>query len=270
MKMEYREDPDLLPVLESASADELSVLVDVITDGGEGRLALDKEQCTTLWQARQRGSYKQQDLVSLAGAFQGFGGNTVANILRGGKGVAYREVLCDVADHFKAKYESKQDCATIEAAVLMKTLEQSLQGMGDGDRRRVFDELGVHGQGYGPAAIAALIAAVRMGGPQVYKLAAMVSPAAIHFLTGRAVPFLAAATAMRGTAALAGPIGIALTGLWTVFDLASPAYRVTVPCVLQVAYLRQKAMLRTCPACQNLQLVSARYCSDCGHKFEAA
>ena len=37
---------------------------------------------------------------------------------------------------------------------------------------------------------------------------------------------------------LTGPIGWVITGLWTAIDLAGPAYRVTIPAVIQVAYLR--------------------------------
>lgn len=37
-----------------------------------------------------------------------------------------------------------------------------------------------------------------------------------------------------------GPIGWALTGTWTAFDLAGPAKRVTVPAVIQIAVLRKK------------------------------
>lgn len=37
----------------------------------------------------------------------------------------------------------------------------------------------------------------------------------------------------------AGPIGWVLSGLWTAFDIAGPAYRVTVPCTITIAYLRK-------------------------------
>ena len=31
-----------------------------------------------------------------------------------------------------------------------------------------------------------------------------------------------------------------ITGIWTAIDIAGPAYRVTIPCVLQLAMLRHK------------------------------
>ena len=42
----------------------------------------------------------------------------------------------------------------------------------------------------------------------------------------------------RLLALLAGPIGLALTGLWALADIAGPAYRVTIPCVILIAYMR--------------------------------
>jgi len=44
----------------------------------------------------------------------------------------------------------------------------------------------------------------------------------------------------RTMAILTGPIGWVITGLWTAVDIAGPAYRVTIPAVIQVAALRQK------------------------------
>ena len=41
---------------------------------------------------------------------------------------------------------------------------------------------------------------------------------------------------------LTGPIGWAITGLWTAIDIAGTAYRVTIPAVIQVAALRQKVL----------------------------
>jgi uncharacterized protein YaaW (UPF0174 family) len=36
----------------------------------------------------------------------------------------------------------------------------------------------------------------------------------------------------------AGPIGWVLSGLWTLYDFAGPAYRVMIPCTITIAYLR--------------------------------
>ena len=39
---------------------------------------------------------------------------------------------------------------------------------------------------------------------------------------------------------LIGPIGWAITSIWTIIDIAGPAYRVTIPACIQIAYMRNK------------------------------
>ena len=46
------------------------------------------------------------------------------------------------------------------------------------------------------------------------------------------------ATITRTLSILTGPLGWTITGLWTAIDIASPAYRVTIPAVFQIIYLR--------------------------------
>ena len=59
---------------------------------------------------------------------------------------------------------------------------------------------------------------------------------------GRGLSLGANAAITRGLGVALGPVGLALTAAWTAYDLAGPAYRVTVPSVLYVAALRlQKA-----------------------------
>ena len=43
---------------------------------------------------------------------------------------------------------------------------------------------------------------------------------------------------------LTGPIGWSITAAWTLFDIAGTAYRVTIPAVIEVAYLRKLSQNR--------------------------
>ena len=98
--------------------------------------------------------------------------------------------------------------------------------------------------------MAALQVAIKASGFGSYKLAAVVANAVAKALLGRGLAFGATAGMMRTISVFAGPIGWAITAIWTAFDLGSPAYRVTVPCVIQIAYMRQKAAYRSCPTCK--------------------
>ena len=43
----------------------------------------------------------------------------------------------------------------------------------------------------------------------------------------------------KGLSVLVGPIGMILTALWTVYDIAGPAYRVIIPCTILIAAYRK-------------------------------
>ncbi|MHA6897190.1 zinc-ribbon domain-containing protein [Ralstonia pseudosolanacearum] len=73
---------------------------------------------------------------------------------------------------------------------------------------------------------------------------------------------------MRGVGALLGPIGLVVTGFWTLAEMANPAYRVTVPCVIQIAYMRQKPLSRFCSECHAPNSLEAKFCAQCGHKLD--
>jgi hypothetical protein len=65
----------------------------------------------------------------------------------------------------------------------------------------------------------------------------------------------------------AGPVGWAATILWTLVDIAGPAYRVTIPCILHVAYIRQKSLVIACPSCGEINPKSGNFCQSCGAKI---
>jgi len=72
---------------------------------------------------------------------------------------------------------------------------------------------------------------------------------------------------MRGIGIALGPIGWAITAVWTFADLSSPAYRVTVPAVIQIAYMRNKIIAQksfaACPNCESVIDRSAKFCPNC-------
>jgi len=70
----------------------------------------------------------------------------------------------------------------------------------------------------------------------------MIVNAFMNTLLGRSLSLSGNLALTRTLAVLTGPIGWSITGLWTTIDAAGPAYRVTIPAVIQVAVLRQKCL----------------------------
>ena len=234
-----------MSVLESASNEDLAILIDIITDSGKGRISLDSDAKDALLDAKIATTIDLAAKVAIAEEIQKFGGNTLINLCRGGKGVLYRESVLDVADRIGADYNDKQDIAQIEGAILLKIVEKSLEKISEAEKMKFFDQFGVRYEGAGPVAMAALIGVISVSGLAFYKMAATVAQGTAKTLLGKGLTLAATGSLMRGISIFAGPIGWAITGIWAAFDLTSPAYRVTVPCVIQLAYMRQKKIFHT-------------------------
>lgn len=73
-----------------------------------------------------------------------------------------------------------------------------------------------------------------------YKISVIVANAVARTLLGRGICVAGNAALTRAIAVFAGPVGLALNALWLAIDIAGPAYRVTVPAVIQIAYIRAK------------------------------
>jgi uncharacterized protein YaaW (UPF0174 family) len=263
----YREDNELMNVLQYASNNDVGLLIDIITDNGKGRMSLDDEVMKSLISAKNHVPYPSKLII--AAEIQKFGGNSLVSIFRGGRGVLYKEIACDVASHVGANFNDNQDVAQIESSILLKIIEKSLDKMSEDEKKEFFDQFGVTYAGIGPVAMAAMIGVVRVSGFASYKMATIVAQATAKALLGKGLTFAATGGLMRGISVFTGPIGWAITGIWTAFDLASPAYRITVPCVIQLAYMRQKALIRECPSCGAIVANDMKYCSECGQKMSS-
>lgn len=292
MTNNFSKHPDNLSLL-LAQADiaDLDILVDYITDSGKGRISLNDDVCERLVKCKERGAYTELDRNLIRKELLEFGGNTLTNVYRDVRSsiavgslldrilpdvdtaITYDEVVKDVASHLNVPFSNDDDILIVEDGLLRKILRNSFEKMSAEERAAILKELNVTDLSMlGPAAGAALIAAGRMGGFTTYKLALIVANAVSKALLGRGLPLAVNATVARTVGVLLGPIGWAVTGLWTLADMASPAYRVTVPCVIHIAYMRQKTIMEAntiaCSACGARNELKARFCSDCGQALQ--
>jgi uncharacterized protein YaaW (UPF0174 family) len=264
----YHYDADLVQVLQNGSKDDIAILIDLMTDNGKGRISLDSDVCKSLTAAKKGSRISNDVQMTIMEELQRFGGNSILNIFRGGKGVPYHEIVCDVADHLKANYKKDQEVSIIESAILMQVIKKSMEKMSEEEKRQFFQKFGVkYDVGLGAAAMASLQIAVAAGGFASYQLSLMAANAVARAVIGRGLALGTNSALTRGISIFAGPIGWALTAIWTAYDLASPAYRVTVPCVVQIAYMRQKEQMQECPKCHSQIVGNLKFCGECGHKL---
>jgi uncharacterized protein YaaW (UPF0174 family) len=262
-----REDHDLIELLTSASVEDLGILVDYITNCGKGRISLDNEVMSKLIAAKATKSFSDADRQLIASEIQLFGGNTLVNLMRRGKGVLYREILDDVADHLKVERHKSDSAVAVEKGILMCVAARAWERMSSSEKNELAMSLGIGNLGPGAAALAAVLAAIQSAGVASYRFAAFAAQSIANQVLGRGVAFGAAFAPVQRSGAMLGPIGLAITGVWTIADMASPAYRVTVPCVIQLAYMRQKQQSRACAKCLTANHAKAKFCSQCGEKL---
>ena len=238
--MAYRYDPELAFLGQCASKD-LDDLVYCVTRDKDGDLRLTEElTMSNLYKQHHPDHHQYWELV--AAEVQCFGGNSFATMFRGGKGVLYKEVLTDVCDKMKVNYNKHSDVATIEQNLLMKILKDSLEKMSAEEIRKLAESIGI--KNFNTITPETLIggfqAIFKIGGFKSYQLTLIIVNAVMKAMIGRGLTFAGNAALTRVAAIMTGPIGWVITGLWTAVDLAGAAYRVTIPAVIQIAFLRQK------------------------------
>lgn len=240
--MAYRFDTDLL-FLEKCKSEDLNDLVYCLTHDNNGSTRLTEELTSS---ADYKLHYPDHRMYwrDIAAEIQCFGANSFATILRKGKGVLYREVLIDVCSKLKVNFSKNSSVERIEKELLSKILEDALDKMSNDQLNELASSLGVKNTQLftKQVALASFIKIFQMGGFKSYQLTVIIANTILKTLVGRGLTFAGNAALTRTAAVLTGPIGWALTGAWTAVDLAGPAYRVTIPAVIQIAVLRQKLL----------------------------
>lgn len=241
--MAYRQDPDL-DFLGKCTSEELADLVYLLTFDKDNKARLTEQLSSNGKYKRYYPDHKMY-WEEIAEEIQRFGGNTVSNLIRLGKGVLYREILCDVCDNFKVKYEKSDHTKDIEKFLLAKVLEKAISDLPDDEIKILAKELNVPSDGIPKSLLATSVATAAQTilsttfTTTLYStsIASLVNP---QLITGTVGGVIANTTLGRVLGVAAGPIGWSISGAWLLKDIASPAMRVTVPAVIQIALLRAK------------------------------
>lgn len=241
----YRADPDLhfLSLVDNADLDLLVSLLIRDPQDGNARVA---ETLTSTDEYKQHTPDHQRYWPSVAAELQTFGANSLVSLFRGGQGVPYREVLCDACDKMKVNYNKNATTENIELNMLLKVLENSLAKMSEQDLRELAKEMQVEISNPTPQLmLMAVQTAIRSSGFAAYRMTTMLVSILAKSLLGRALPFGAYVMLTRSISLLTGPVGWVLSSAWLAADIAGPAYRVTIPACMLVAWMRQKTQCQS-------------------------
>ena len=231
MALEFSHDLDLM-FLSDLTDEQLEPLVRILTRGKDGTLRLTEQLTSEVRYIRSEPAHsKYWDLI--AAEFEDFGSHTFL------KKRSYRDILCGVCGKQKVNYNRNSEIEVIERGLLQKLLFDSLERLSAEELKEVVKELDLETTNFTAQGVAAAMqVAIRTGGFAIYKVAVILLHS-IASAVGLVLPFVAYTTLTRTLAIFAGPIGWAITALWTAATLGGPAYRVIVPATVLIACLRQ-------------------------------
>jgi uncharacterized protein YaaW (UPF0174 family) len=235
--------PDFdLQFLENCENEDLRILCDILMYDNNGEIRISEslsnsDSYISYYPNNMKGMWKD-----IASELQCYGGNTVLNICRCGQGPKYESIVYDVCKKMKVKGISKHDTAEdMEQKLLITLSSKAISEMTEEQVRSIMEECGIIGYAYSRAGLVAALLALQVINKRLFIIVIhSVMRMLSEILLTRGIVIIGMGTLSRGLGVLLGPIcWIMLTG-WTVWDLMGPAYRVTVPAVVQIACMRVK------------------------------
>lgn len=224
-------DPDLNPILRTATDEELMPLVNYLLKKASNSIDIDP-----VYQAHPNKPHLYADLI--ADEIRAMGGNSFANFFRG-DGVSYQEVVCDVAKKLNVKYDKSLSVVEIEECILYKILSDSWDKMSSDEKEQFLLTTPIGASNKFNAATMTFQTLVQVGGFKSYQIAVIVANAAAKSVLGHGLHLATNAGLTHYLSVFAGPVGWTLSGIWLAINLAGPSYKTTIPCVIQIAMIRR-------------------------------
>ena len=232
-----KEDRDL-QFLASCPSSDLKTLVDMMTFDKNGNIRISEQLTDTDAYLRYYPERLPCMWQEIANELQRFGGNTIVNVIRRG-GVYYREILKDVCRKMKVYFSGSEDTIELEQRLLEKACMETVKNMSESELREMAELLGIREKSLKKHIVTfALQMAIQRGGAALVRIAQYIVQMITKILLGRGIVMLGGNLLNKAFGIVGGPVGWMITLGWTACDLASPAYRVTIPCVMQVACMR--------------------------------
>ncbi|MES3499789.1 hypothetical protein QDQ38_11180 [Citrobacter portucalensis] len=224
-EIDIQGDEVLVQLLLNADKGDIDLLIDYVTNTGKFGFSMSDSVKAVLQDAKRQDIPDAETLRLLVRELQHFGGNTFVNLFRR-NGVSYSEIVDDVASHLKMKVPATASVEEKEALIIDSVFTSSWQKMSDDERSQILRDMDIS-------------ASVSLDIP-VWQRAALVANGLAQTTAGKVLPLIAGLGIGRVLGVLTGPVGLAITGLYTAYDISNPAFRVTLPCVVQIAWIRLK------------------------------
>ena len=230
-------DQDLL-FLASRPNDELQVLCDLLTHDRNGELRLTEQLTDTDAYNRCYPANMMFLVPDMTYELRKFGSNTIKTLIHG-EPDSYETIVRRVCKQMRVTVDEEDDVQTMEHGLLTTFCEDVIGKLSERELRLLANEYNIPTKNLSRQAIAAaLMMAIRTGQRILARFVSYIMKSMMNILVIRGVATAGMETVGRAIGGLAGPIGWVVLSLWTAYDIASPAYRVCVPAVIQIASMR--------------------------------
>ena len=171
--------------------------------------------------------------------YRDFGSNTITSIFSGPN--TYREILEKVLKQCKVDFHSSDSVEVMEELLLESIIKDMWEKLSQSERIALLSDLkdNIDFNSIGGITSSMLIQVFSAGGFASYRITLIIVNAIAKTILGRGLSIAVNASIARGLSVIVGPIGIILTALWSVYDIAGPAYRVIIPCTILIAAYRK-------------------------------
>lgn len=233
----YLEDQDL-EFLKDCDNKDLVAFADLLVYGDDDKKRISESLSETrLYQANYPNNMKAV-YKELIHEFQLFGGDTIANSFRG-HGVTYSEILKDVCDKKKVSYNKSTSIARLEMYLLQKLVDDTLDNMDEVQLKDTLEELKLDSNDYNSTDAMKDAIAIALMSPQFVNYI-------LQFILRAVAPKLAGQLLLVGGVGLARLGGMLVPAIniamaaWMLKDITGPAFRVIIPGVIMIIYMRKK------------------------------
>jgi len=242
--MPYLPDTDL-EFLKSSKQEELAVLVNLLTHTNSGKKRT-LSRLTRLPRYKQFFPDHKKYWNLIAAEIQIYGGHTFANVITG-SGVEYKEIVKNVCKKMGVTNLEGKSAEALEVKLLSKIMMGSLEKSSSQERQSLMGKNSFEIREYAQKAMRKELGiAGHLGGMNTSILTAFFAGSVAKMILGRTISFGLLKLLKFGLskwvgnllAVASGPLGIAATLTWCITDILKPDYKILIPVVAQVAFMR--------------------------------
>jgi len=244
--MAYREDKDL-EFLQFCNNEDLEVLVHNLIYNQDGELRMTEKLTRKPMHRKYQSDYRKY-WKNIAEELQHYGANSLVSFFRSDKGVCYRELLSDVCARLGVwVHQDKRidPIEVIEAKLCFKLLKNSLDKMTPHQFEELLDRLNLDTANLTKENLISTLrkSGLLLGSSLVLAFGGLLAGALTTKVIGggalSAIYLDLAGIGAKTFTLLLGPLGLLAASSYIV---AGPAYRVTIPAVIQISYMRAKLL----------------------------